>query len=118
MPRWSDLSGAWSRALRAIAEIAEGEERGLEEIRQAEASRPGRRRRSPLRSRRLSTLLAMGRLLAAILGLVFPGLFTIGWLFQAGLLAGYGVPLSLVTPDPVQQAVNAVAATILISATF
>ncbi len=89
------------------------------ELRRVVAERPRpARRRSFLRSRRLQAAVAAGGRLAALLGLLFPVAFAVGWLFQAGQLLGFGVPLALVTPDPVQLAVSAATFTVLLSAVF
>lgn len=99
----------------AHIEMEELEHRELRRI-GAERRRQRSRRRGLLSSRQADALIARGGRLAALVGVVFPLMFAVGWMFQAGQLAGYGLPLLLVTPDPVPLAFSAVTFSVMLLA--
>jgi hypothetical protein len=101
-------AAAFGRRFKQVTDVmAEAENQLYKDARRLEDAQARTRRRRWLRSRGVKELLALGARLAGVLGIVFPVIFAIGWLHEAGRLAGFGVPLTLLAPDPAQLAASA-----------
>jgi hypothetical protein len=84
---------AWSEVERQFYEV---------ELPKVLADQPAIPYRSWLGSRQARAFLGAAARMAGLWAAVLPVVFAVGWLYEAGRLTGYGVPLSLMQPDPGQ----------------